>query len=417
MSLLWALSAGPVPRGFHAQSMTNVQWLLAVILAQHALFGVLWLGAAHLRLARHPAAHWAAMAWIVVPGAGLLMLRGDVPTWLSVGLGNLLMLLAVVALRRGVQRFCRQPPTDGEHRLILALGVISLLGTAAGGTSVYLAVMLAGSAMAWTLLRAAAEIRSRLSNELGPGAALWCAAPLLLLGSVIALRLGIAIVLPERFATYLQQPGGDGVGPVFGSLLFTLLLQVNLVLMVTLRVVRRLQHQSDHDALTGLLGRRPMAERLDAELLRQRQRGGCFALLSVDIDHFKRINDAHGHAVGDAVLQRVAHTLQATARSGDSVARMGGEEFCVLLPGADLYSAERVAMRMLNAVRSLHHPELAAGSGVSISVGLAVAGQPGEASQSLQRRLDQALYLAKAAGRDCLKHADEPAAPLAAAVA
>ena len=397
--------------------MSNVQWLQAVILAQHVLFGVLWTGAAWLRLARYPSAHWAVTAWAVVPGAVLLMLRGEVPAWLSVGGGNLLMLLAMVALRRGVQRFCRRPTTDGEHGLLLAMGVVGMVGTAIPGAAVLLAVLLTGSAMAWTLLRGAQDVRAGLAAEFGAVTLLWCAAPLALLAGVILLRLATAIVLPERFAAYLQQPGGEGVWLIFGSLVFSLVLQINLLLMVTLRTVRKLQYQSDHDMLTGLLGRRPMNERLETELLLQRQKGGSFALLSIDIDHFKRINDEYGHAVGDAVLHRVAQTLQATARGVDSVARMGGEEFCVLLPGADRDSAERVAARMLQAVRRLQHPELAAGSMVSVSIGLAVTQQPGEPVQGLQRRLDQALYRAKAAGRDCLQHAEAVALPTSAETA
>ncbi len=392
--------------------MSSVQSLLAVILVQHLVFGALWLGAAHLKLARRPAAHWAATAFIIVPATTLLMLRGAVPTGLSVGLGNLLLLLAMLALRRGVQRFCRVPATDGEHALLLGLGLCSVVGVVWGGPVLLMALLALGSAMAWTLLRAAGEVRSGLADEFGPEAATWCTVPLVLLACLILLRLAVGVLVPGRLSNYLGEPGGGGGLPVFGALVCALLLQVNLLLLVTLRLVRKLQHQSDHDMLTGLLSRRPMAERLEAELQRQQRQGGSFALLSIDIDHFKQINDAHGHAAGDAVLRRVAQALQATARRVDSVARMGGEEFAVLLPGADRDSAERAALRMLQAARRLEHPEIARGRGVSVSIGLAVASARGESVQSLQRRLDEALYRAKAAGRDGLQHAEEPGAAM-----
>jgi diguanylate cyclase (GGDEF)-like protein len=188
------------------------------------------------------------------------------------------------------------------------------------------------------------------------------------------------------------------------ALVIALLLQVNLTAMVLLRLVRRLQHQSDHDMLTGLLSRRPMEQLLLAESQRQRRFGRSFALLSIDIDHFKKINDGFGHAAGDAVLKRVAQALRAAARDIDSVARMGGEEFCVLLPGADVVGADSVAMRLLETVRGLHHPEIG-GAPVTISIGLAVMEAPAEPMQALQRRLDQALYGAKAAGRDRVEQA------------
>jgi diguanylate cyclase len=202
----------------------------------------------------------------------------------------------------------------------------------------------------------------------------------------------------------LQQAGGSGVAAAFVALVIALLLQANLTALVLLRLVRRLQYQSDHDMLTGLLSRRPMEHLLLAESQRQRRFGQRFALLSIDIDHFKRINDSCGHAAGDAVLQRVAEALRAGARDIDSVARMGGEEFCVLLPGADVAGADSVAMRLLETVRGLHHPEIE-GAPVTISIGLAVMEAPTEAIQALQRRLDQALYSAKAAGRDRVERA------------
>lgn len=152
-----------------------------------------------------------------------------------------------------------------------------------------------------------------------------------------------------------------------------------------------------------------MEQLLLAESQRQRRFGQSFALLSIDIDHFKRVDDRCGHAAGDAVLKRVAEALRASARDIDSVARMGGEEFCVLLPGADAAGAGSVAVRMLEAVRGLHHPELDGGAPATISIGLAVREAPAETVLALQRRLDQALYSAKAAGRDRVERASPSA--------
>jgi diguanylate cyclase (GGDEF)-like protein len=225
-----------------------------------------------------------------------------------------------------------------------------------------------------------------------------------LLALLFLVRAAVAVLSPAAFQSYLQRPGGAGVVAGVVALVIALLLQANLTTMVLLRLVRRLQYQSDHDMLTGLLSRRPLEQLLLAESLRQRRFGRSFALLSIDIDHFKTVNDVYGHAAGDAVLKRVAAALRAGARDIDSVARMGGEEFCVLLPGADVAGAEGVAQRLLDTVRGLHHPEID-GAQVTISIGLAVMASPAEALQALQRRLDQALYRAKAAGRDRVERA------------
>lgn len=393
---------------------SNAQLLLTVILAQQSLFGLIWLGAARLQLARRPTLHWAAMTGLVAGSLCLLLLRGQAPQWLSVGLGNGLMLGALVSLRRGIQCFARLPPTDREHGVMLGLGLLSVLGTAVPGLSPLPAVILVAACMAWTLLRGADEIRRTLATEFGHAAATWCASPLAALAAIFLLRTVVAVLSPSGFQRYLQEPAGGSVATAFLAAIVTLLLHANLMAMVLLRLVRRLQYQSDHDMLTGVLSRRPMAQLLVAESQRQRRFGTGFALLSIDIDRFKSINDRHGHAAGDAVLKRVADTLRATARDVDSVARMGGEEFYVLLPGADTAGAHGVAMRMLTAVRELHHPETDGSQPTTISIGLAVMETPAEPLKDLQRRLDQALYRAKAAGRDRIEAA-APAAPAAQA--
>jgi diguanylate cyclase (GGDEF)-like protein len=385
-------------------SISNAKLLLIVILLQQFLFGLFWLGAARLRLARGPAQHWAAMTWLVAGGLALITLRGTVPLWLSVGVGNGLVLAAFVAMRRGIQRFARLPTTDREHGLLMGLGVLSAAGTALADLSPLPAVLLAALAMSWTLLRSAGEIRRALSAEFGRTAAWWCASPLALMAALFVVRAGMGLLNPSGFQSYLQQPGAGGVAAAFIALVTTLLLQANFTAMVLLRLVRRLQFQSDHDVLTGLLSRRPMEQLVHSESQRQRRFGQSFALLSIDIDHFKKINDSFGHASGDAVLKRVAETLRAAARDIDSAARMGGEEFCVLLPGADVAGAEKVALRLLEAVRRLDHPETG-GAPVTISIGLAVLEDPAEPIPDLQRRLDQALYRAKAAGRDRIERA------------
>jgi diguanylate cyclase (GGDEF)-like protein len=390
-------------------TMSKAALLLFVILLQQSLFGLLWMVSARLRLARPSALHWALAAWLVAAGMGLVLLRGRAPAWLTVAAANALLIASFVALRRGIQRFARLRPTDREHALVLLLGGVGLAAIVATRDSLLPAVMLAAAGMGWTLLRAAHEVCYRLADEFGRAAAAWCAVPLVLVAVSIVVRGLLAPFHPELLARYAGHPGGDNVPVAFGSLAFGLVLHVSLTALVLLRLVRKLQHRSDHDTLTGLLGRRPMEQRLRAEAQRQRRFGGRFALLSIDIDHFKQVNDQFGHAAGDAVLVRVAQALREAAREVDSVARMGGEEFCVLLPGTDRAGAEAVAARMLDAVRALRHPEAPDLAPVTVSIGLALVDAPAESLQAVQRRLDQALYGAKAGGRDRIQHAAAPA--------
>lgn len=162
---------------------------------------------------------------------------------------------------------------------------------------------------------------------------------------------------------------------------------------------RRLEQSATTDLLTGLLNRRGMDALLRAENARSVRHRGRYAVLMADLDHFKRINDAHGHDVGDQVLQELGARLRGSVRAEDQVARWGGEEFLVLLPGADgdtaWHVAEKIRLRIGEAPFATSTGELP----VSISLGAAVSA--GQASfDPVVLLADQALYQAKHAGRN-----------------
>jgi diguanylate cyclase (GGDEF)-like protein/PAS domain S-box-containing protein len=153
---------------------------------------------------------------------------------------------------------------------------------------------------------------------------------------------------------------------------------------------------ADTDPLTELPNRRAFTARLEGEVQRARRHGHLLSLAILDIDDFKVINDTHGHEVGDEVLAEVGRRLATTCRSGELVARVGGEEFAWILPQVDAAGALAAIERGRKAIAGI---EVEGVSGVTCSVGLcdlALAGNPDE----LLRRADRALYRAKAAGRD-----------------
>jgi diguanylate cyclase (GGDEF)-like protein/putative nucleotidyltransferase with HDIG domain len=156
--------------------------------------------------------------------------------------------------------------------------------------------------------------------------------------------------------------------------------------------ISSLADAAHRDSLTELLNRRGFEEVFDVEVERARRAGASLSLIVGDLDAFKRINDEHGHAAGDAALQRVAHTIASAKRGFDSAARIGGEEFAVLAPGSDEHGAYMLAERIRAAIE--------AGDGVSISFGIATFPLHGESSEALLRAADQALYAAKRLGRN-----------------
>lgn len=166
-----------------------------------------------------------------------------------------------------------------------------------------------------------------------------------------------------------------------------------------------LKKASTHDQLTGLPNRRLIVDRCRREDHRTQRDNTTYALLAMDVDRFKSINDTHGHEAGDMVLVSLAQTLQQGLRDYDCCARWGGEEFLALLAGADLATAQLVAQRMLDTVRGLV-VDLPAGSVHSrVSIGVAEH-LAGEDYTEVYRRADQALLAAKAGGRDRFMVAD-----------
>ena len=166
------------------------------------------------------------------------------------------------------------------------------------------------------------------------------------------------------------------------------------------RFSRRLLHIAERDSLTGLLNRMRLAEIVSSEIRNAETRGQTVGMILLDLDHFKQINDSYGHPAGDNALIYVAEKLQSVVRKTDYIFRIGGEEFCILLPGADLDGAGEVAE---SARRALEQGGLnVAGTPVpfTASFGVAVSGEDGMDLGALYHAADERLYMAKAAGRN-----------------
>lgn len=155
------------------------------------------------------------------------------------------------------------------------------------------------------------------------------------------------------------------------------------------------------DSLTGLLNHSSIQEALIRELARSERESEPLAVLMADLDHFKRINDTYGHSVGDCVISEVARRIGEAARRYDLLARVGGEEFLIILPGCNEATAAEIAERIRSAVGDVQIQSPAGPLTATMSIGAAVW-QPGHAShpQRLWETADQALYRVKERGRN-----------------
>lgn len=178
-------------------------------------------------------------------------------------------------------------------------------------------------------------------------------------------------------------------------------------------LLRRLDHAVSYDSLTHTLARGAFLAQGQRLLERLRRQSVPSAVLMLDLDHFKQVNDHHGHPAGDALLRALAQTVSQVLRPQDLLGRMGGEEFAVLLPGVQAAAAQQVAARICAAVRA-RHLTLPQGAVLqaTVSIGLVLTDDAQQTLEELLHRADAALYRAKAAGRDrwqlgvALDHAD-----------
>ncbi len=154
------------------------------------------------------------------------------------------------------------------------------------------------------------------------------------------------------------------------------------------------------DPLTGLANRRALNQELDRRIAQLQRQETSLSLLLIDVDHFKRFNDNHGHQAGDEMLCLMAHALRDTVRDMDLATRYGGEEFAIVLPGTNLNDGRCAAERIRRAVAEIEFTFRGAKLRDTVSVGLAQATDVDD-PQSLIHRADDALYAAKEGGRNC----------------
>ncbi len=218
--------------------------------------------------------------------------------------------------------------------------------------------------------------------------------PLAVQGDII----GVLSIALEPGATPSAEPAVEEHGK--RQLAVALSEQIALALS-NIRLRENLRQQTIRDSLTGLYNRRFLEESLNREIARCSRKGTGFALLMIDVDHFKRFNDTHGHDAGDSVLRAAGQAVQRICRDGDIACRFGGEEFAVVAPDTDSQGALVLCNRILELARGLRlsHNGRTLGP-ITVSIGLAMFPGDGETVKAIVQSADKALYAAKGAGRD-----------------
>ena len=381
---------------------TEVAFVMAGLM--QAVPAVLWLvGGWVLGDTQRAAVQWsayaAASALSFVFLVAAMQAQEPVAAELLRAVGNIAGVLGLMALQRGIWLFIGRSVTRAGHLLALAAVLVaSWVGLdPAGGpirvgvNSLVQAILALG--MARDLHRHAQQVLQLRWPWLLP-------MPLWLAAVAFAGRGLRALLSPGAVTAEMTVHSGLNIGSSFAYVVLSLSFHAMLMALVIIRLVADLQRLSRHDGLTGLLNRRALEEALTAQVRRSRRNGEAFCVLMLDADHFKSVNDRHGHAVGDMALKHLSTLLRGHMREVDRLARFGGEEFVVLLPGLALADALPVAERLRHAIAAtpLTHGEMS--MALSVSIGIAEWGGAGEEPSRLLVRADAALYQAKQHGRD-----------------
>jgi diguanylate cyclase (GGDEF)-like protein len=378
-------------------TLSPLAWLVA---CQFLLYAAGWaLAAAFMREHRTAALHWAGFMLLLGLAFLLSAARTEPRTFWPYAGSNICFIVGFVSLRRGLEFFLKVPRHDREHLLTLAVAVAGFVALGSAQQHAPWRVMLGYGSLAWVMLRTVMVSHPVIRAEFGGRVAVLQMSPALLLVPLFSARVIRQALYPE-VALELHQGNLHNRAVFFAYLGGAAAFNFSFLSLMIQRMLGHLRHLSQHDALTGLLNRRALEAALQREWQRARRTGRTLAVVALDLDHFKQVNDRHGHPVGDAVLAEAARRFQRMARQSDLVARTGGEEFVVLMPEADVAGAQRAAERLLSELRRLPVDLPGLSLPCTASAGVACTQDDDPAADTVLARADRALYLAKAHGRD-----------------
>jgi diguanylate cyclase (GGDEF)-like protein len=381
----------------------HVPTLLAAIFMAFGLFGAALMQArsslrdcVELRL-------WAWSTWALVAGFVVLVARVVLPKWVSVFAGNGLIFVSLFLVSQAVHRFIHSRAAGWWHLALMVLGIVCTgliierpIAQRSAVVSALLAVQLAP--IVWLIVRHGWHAEHSL-RTVAVAQALTMVA--------LTFRAIDAVNHPAAYADFFQASLGNGL-TYLASYLFPLGAGFGFLLANFERSRADLQELAAIDTLTGCVRRHAFESLLEHARERAQRVGSALSLLVIDIDHFKQINDSHGHIAGDTVLRRFAGTIRARLRSSDVFARLGGEEFAVILNDTDETGSLRVAEDLRGAIEEMDLAQLSPIARVTISIGVStVSGKGVPSTDEMVERADRALYAAKHAGRNRVIHAGD----------
>jgi diguanylate cyclase (GGDEF)-like protein len=396
--------------------MLSVPTLWTVFVINFLALGLIWAYVMRSYPKFEAARFWTGSAFAAAAGAALATLRfaTDWETLLPLLAGGTVLIFAGCLAAMGVKRFYGQQVSWRGTALISGLSCAGLTFFIFGHDSMPMRILIYSIGQSLPFALTLKLLLSRHNGRANPGGRL---------AAIVAII--IIAIYALRAAGSLLQLGGEisfvHFSPVQSALILMLVFlsmawNFGFLLMAIDRLRNEVADLALLDDLTGVGNRRHLLERLTEECAKSERSGEPFALLVIDLDGFKAINDTHGHAAGDACLQHFTLMAQTRLRPGDILARTGGDEFCILLPASTLREGAMIARRVLDVCRDDAAGCVGGEVPISLSIGVAQwTSEIGRFPDRLMAAADHALYAAKNGGKNrCAVY--DPAPPLAPAI-
>jgi diguanylate cyclase (GGDEF)-like protein len=397
---------------YPAVAMLSVPTLWTVFVVNFLALGLIWAYVARSYPKLEAARFWTGSTLAAAFGAALAMSRFAVDSLLPLLAGGTVMIFAACLAAMGIRRFYDQPVSWRSTALITALSFAGLTFFIVGYDSMSMRIFVYSLGQSLPLALTLKLLLARQDGRSSPGARLAGIVAVLMI-AIYAIRAGGTLLHIGNFSVIQSNPAQWTL--VLLLIFLSMAWNFGFLLMAIDRLRNEVADLALLDDLTGVGNRRHLLQRLTEECAKSERSGEPFALLVIDLDGFKAINDTHGHAAGDACLQHFTLMAQTRLRRGDMLARTGGDEFCVLLPASTLREGAMIARRIIEVCRG--DAEACVGAEVPISVSIGVAQwtrEIGAFPDRLVAAADHALYAAKNDGKNrCAVYA--PAPPLAPA--
>ncbi len=390
--------------------MLSVPTLWTVFVINFLAVALIWAYVAFTYPRFEAARFWAASSAVGALGGSMAMLvMVFTGTLLPLLAGGIVLIFAVCLAAMGIERFYERPVSWTKTALITGLTGAGLIFFIAGYDSSAMRVLVYSTGQSVPLALTLKLLFSSPDGRANPGARLAGGIACLIIALYAVRAFGNLLGLDFSFMRSSLPQGALTLALIFLSMS----LNFGFLLMAIDRLRNEVADLALLDDLTGVGNRRQLVQRLTEECARSERSGEPFALLVIDLDGFKQINDTHGHAAGDACLQHFTLMAQTRLRPGDLLARTGGDEFCIVLPSSTLREGAMIARRVLDVCRE--DAEGCVGNDIPIAVSIGVAQwtrETGAFPDRLIAAADHALYAAKKEGKNRYA-AYNPAPPLA----